>query len=256
MSSASSARSSTGARSMKSSTSGRWPVVHASTNWLRMRSRSVVTEDLLQLLDAAAAARVDIVGSDVEVRRDLVAGEPFEQGQFKYLSVVVVFDLGDRPGDEFGLLAQALLVGKVLRLDRSALARVPGDRGVVRAPLIAVRVGLVETAGRPLLVAQLLAAEVHARVVHALAQGGAELTKRRRAEPGAHRDHAKERDLDRVVDAVGRQAVAAREAKHLDELGDAVEVLDRELLPELACPTECAAVAVVAEEAENLVLPE
>src|SRR4051812_28560047 len=87
MSSASSSRSSAGARPTKSSTSGRMPAFHASMNWLRMRSRPGVTEDPLELQHAAAPPLVDVVRGDVQALRDLVAGELLDVRHVEHLSV-------------------------------------------------------------------------------------------------------------------------------------------------------------------------
>src|SRR3954453_18515670 len=114
MSSASWSRSSTGARPTKSSTSGRMPAFHASMNWLRMRSRSGVTEDPLELQHAAPPPLVDVRGGDVQALRDLVAGELLVVGHGEHLLGAGVGDLGDRPEEQIVSLLTAVLVGERL----------------------------------------------------------------------------------------------------------------------------------------------
>src|SRR5438552_1072409 len=105
-------------------------------NSLRTWSRSGVTEDPLQFLEAALAALVDVVGGDAETLHDLGGGELLDKSQFEYLAVLVVGDLGDAPGDEalrllaarlglkrlLDLLAQVLVVGREGRVERAGLA--------------------------------------------------------------------------------------------------------------------------------------
>jgi len=92
--------------------------------------------------------------------------------------------------------------------------------------------------------------------VHRRAQRGTELTERRGAEVRAHRDHADEGLLRGIGQVVCRQALAAGEAEDLYELGDAIEVEESELLPELERASAVTAVAVAAEEPEQLVFGE
>src|SRR4051812_25946893 len=110
MSSASSSRCSAGARSTKSSTSGRIPEFHASMNWLRMRSRSRVTEDPLELLHPAPPPLVHVVGGDVQTSCDLVAGELFDVRHVEHLLIAGVRNLGDRPDEQVVRLLAAFLV--------------------------------------------------------------------------------------------------------------------------------------------------
>src|SRR3954454_18151786 len=95
MSSSSPSRSSSGTRARWPSMSGRRPAFHESMNSLRIRSRSVVTEDLLQFGDAALAALVDVGQGDVEPFGDLLAGQPLDEGQIQHGAVVVVLDQRD-----------------------------------------------------------------------------------------------------------------------------------------------------------------
>src|SRR4051812_33832354 len=100
MSCSSSARTSSGTRARWPSMSGRRPAFQESMNSLRIRSRSVVTEDLLQFGDAALAALVDVGQGDVEPFGDLLAVELLLEGQFQHGAVVVVLDEADRPVGE------------------------------------------------------------------------------------------------------------------------------------------------------------
>src|SRR3954447_4701805 len=254
MSSARSSRSSAGARPTKSSTSGRMPAFHASMNWLRMRSRSGVTEDPLELQHAAPPPLVDVLRGDVQALCDLVACELLDVRHVEHLLVAGVGDLGDRPDEQVVGLLTAVLVGERLLGELLALARVAGDGRVVRAPVVAVGVARVETAGRVLVVAELLAPVVQAGVLDALRERGAELAERALAELRAHRDHAQVGLLSGVGDLVDGEPTAALEAERLDEARDAVEVAERELLPQREGTVELPAVAVVAELPEDLLL--
>ena len=92
--------------------------------------------------------------------------------------------------------------------------------------------------------------------MHALAQRRPELPERGLAEVRAHRHDAQEGLLRGVGPVVCRQALAAGEAEDLYELGDAIEVEESELLPELERASAVTAVAVAAEEPEQLVFGE
>src|SRR4051794_7935846 len=157
MSSASSDRSASGARWTWLSTSGRWPAFQASMNWLRMRSRSRVTENLLQSLHATAAARVKVVHGDADPVGDLVGRQPFEEGHREHLAVVVVLDVGDAPRQKVVCGSAALLVVGGLGVLGLAVERDASDRRVIGAGLIAGLVGVVEAAGGVLGVPELLA---------------------------------------------------------------------------------------------------
>src|SRR3954469_18157390 len=106
MSSSSSSRSASGTRARCSSMSGRRPAFHESMNSLRIRSRSVVTEDLLQLVHATLAALVHVGQGDPQLVGDLVVGKLLDQAQFEDRAVVVVGELRDRAVDQLdGLVA-------------------------------------------------------------------------------------------------------------------------------------------------------
>src|SRR3954453_17150642 len=114
MSSASWSRSSTGARPTKSSTSGRIPAFHASMNWLRMRSRSGVTEDPLELQHAAPPPLVDVRGGDVQALPHLGAGAPLDVRHVAHLLVAGVEDLGGCSDEQALCLLAAVLLGERL----------------------------------------------------------------------------------------------------------------------------------------------
>src|SRR4051794_11964927 len=99
-------------------------------NSLRTRSRSVVTEDLLQSLESAAAACIDVGMADAESLGDLVTRQSLGERHLEHDAVVVVLDLVDRPGDELARAVVALVVGGRLGVEGLALERVAGDRGV------------------------------------------------------------------------------------------------------------------------------
>src|SRR3954468_12470230 len=145
---------------MYSSTSGRVPAFQASMNSLSTLSRSEVTEDLLQFLYAATAARIDIVHRDAAPVGDLLGGELLQVGHLEDLPVVVVRYLGDRPArDVFRLKPAALLLDGV----GAALAQsgvVGGECGVIWACLAAGLESRVDAARLALVVAELLAAIV------------------------------------------------------------------------------------------------
>src|SRR3954453_7802344 len=100
MSSSSPSRSFSETRARCSSMSGRRPAFYESMNSLRTRSRSVVTEDLLQFVQAASAALVDVVEAGVDPCSDVLAGKLFDDGELQDRAVVVVGDLTDAPMDE------------------------------------------------------------------------------------------------------------------------------------------------------------
>src|SRR4051812_27645773 len=128
--SASSSRSPAGARARNASTSGRRPAFQSSMNSLRLRSRSVLTQNPLQFANAAAAALEDVVQGDAEPLHDLLGGKLLDVGQLEQLTVVVVLDLGDRPGDEaLGLLVVGLVTQRLAGLP-AQLGVVGGERGV------------------------------------------------------------------------------------------------------------------------------
>src|SRR4051794_11700768 len=166
MSARSCSRSPAGARARCSSRSGRRPAFQASTKSLRMRSGSGATKDLLHFLQAAAAALVDVVCRDAEALGDRLAVELLAVRELEDGAVAVVPHPADRPVHEaVGLFATLLLVPRVVGAGAQLLV-VGGERAVVRAAVAAVVVPRrVEAARRALEVAQLLAAEVQARVL-------------------------------------------------------------------------------------------
>src|SRR3954454_15350613 len=233
MSAASCSRSGSAARARCSSRSGRRPAFQASTNSLRMRSGSGGTKDLLQFLDAATAALVDVVRGDVQALCDRVAVELVDVRELEGGAVVVVAHARDGPPHEALGVQAAGLVGDCLLGLRAAVGVVGGERGVVRTGLAVGLPRRVEAAGGVALVAQLLAPEVHARVVHRADHGGAELADLPLAESGAHRDEPQVRLRRGAAGLVGRQARSAGEAEAPAEQLDAVEVVLGQALPDL-----------------------
>src|SRR3954452_25297702 len=174
MSSSSPARSSSETRSRCSSMSGRRPAFHESMNSLRTRSRSVVTEDLLQVSLAACAALIDVVDAGVDPCGDLLAGKLFEVGELEDSPVAVVGDLADAPVDEGDRLLAGGLVFERLLVGDGALAQVLLDE-LVEAAGVAALVAVVEAAAAAHLVAHLRAADVDAGDEHNALDAGAEL---------------------------------------------------------------------------------
>src|SRR3954454_19255682 len=140
MSSSSPSRSSSATRARCSSMSGRRPAFHESMNSLRTRSRSVVTEDLLQFLQAAAAALVDVVEAGVDPCGDLLARKLFDEGELEDGAVAVVGDLAGAPADEGDRLLAGRLVPESLVVLDLGLLVVPLDEHVEAAG-VAVLVG-------------------------------------------------------------------------------------------------------------------
>src|SRR3954451_20183965 len=95
MSSSRPSRSSSATRARCSSIEGRRPAFHESMNSLRTRSRSVVTEDLLQFVLSALAALVHVGDCDVQSLGDLLAGQLLDEGQLEDRAVILVLQLGD-----------------------------------------------------------------------------------------------------------------------------------------------------------------
>jgi len=93
-------------------------------------------------------------------------------------------------------------------------------------------------------------------MVHASAERRAELADGRPAEARAHGVRADERLVRGVGEVVAGQPLAAGEAERGDELLDAVEVADDEVLPELEGAGEVTTRAVLVEEAEELLVGE
>src|SRR4051812_30332176 len=233
MSARSCSRSSPAARARCSSRSGRRPAFQASTKSLRMRSESGATKDLLHFVQAAAAALVDVVGRDAEALGDRLAVELLAVRELEDGAVVVVAHPADRPVHEaLGGLAALLLVQRVVGAGPQLLV-VGGERAVVRAAVAAVVPCRVEAPRGALEVAQLLAAEVHARVLDHAHDRGPELAELARAEARAHGDHAEVRLRGRARRLVGRQAGAAGEAEAAAEDRDAVEAALAQSLPGL-----------------------
>src|SRR4051812_32776562 len=229
---------------MYSSTPGRVPAFQASMNSLSTLFRSEVTEDLLQFLYAATAARVDIVHRDAAPGGDLLGGELLQVGHLEDLPVVVVRYLGDRPArDVFRLEPAALLLDGV----GAALAQrgvVGSERGVIWACLAAGLEGRVDAARLALVVAELLSAIVPAGVLHARGQGRIELAGLTTLEVRAHREQAHEGLACRTTPLVlGQAGAAGREAEELHDLLDAVEVVGGELFPNLGGRLRVAACA-------------
>src|SRR4051794_33780288 len=130
--------------------------------------------------------------------------------------------------------------------------RLAGGRRRGRGALVAVFIAPLETAARVLVVAPLLSAQVHTRVLYALTQRRPELSERLPAECRAHRYDAHESLLCRVCHVVSRQPFATGEPEGLDELCHAVEVADRELLPNVARALKIAGCAVSTEQPQQV----
>ncbi len=141
-------------------------------------------------------------------------------------------------------------VQRVLDLVAQVLV-VHGERLVIRTGLAVGPQARVDAAGGAFVVAQLLAPEVLARVLHAGDERRVEAPDLAVAEARPHRNHA---DVGLRGGAaplvVGQAAAAGREAKRLDDLLDAIEVVDGELLPQRARELRLAALAGVAVAAE------
>jgi hypothetical protein len=129
------------------------------------------------------------------------------------------------------MLMSGLVLERLLHIG-AALRLVAGEGGVVRARLPAGLVALVEAAAGAALVAQLLAAVVEARVVDRAVHRRAELADLTLAEVPAHRDDAQVGLRRGAAGLLGRQPGPAGEAERLAGLGDAVEGVLGQSLPD------------------------
>src|SRR4051794_24476566 len=223
-------------------------------NSLRIWSRSVVTEDLLQFRQGTLAPLVDVVEGDVEALDDLFAGQPLDEGQLEHDAVVVVVDSPDRPMDE-ALRGGAALVGLLVEgLDLGALAQVGLDDRIEAAGLGAVGVALVEAAADVLVLGHELAAVVHAGVPARALERGPELRTGVAAEVGAHREDALEGVLRGLVVVGAGETRSAGKLKGLDATAHAVVGAHAQLGPDLERRGHAPAVALAGEAADEEVV--